>query len=239
MQKLDILAFGAHPDDVELSCGGALLKHTAQGKKAGIIDLTKGELGTRGNVELRLQEAEKAAKILGVSLRENLGMADGFFKNDEAHQIAVIKKIRQYKPVIVLANALSDRHPDHGKAAKLVSVACFLSGLVKIETELDGTKQEAWRPKAIYHYIQEKYFNPDLVIDISNEFDDKMKAIKMYSSQFFNPESDEPQTAISSPNFMEFIKARHADFGRIINTGYAEGFIAERSIGAESFFDII
>lgn len=234
--KLDILAFGSHPDDVELSCSGTLLKHISQGKKAGIIDLTRGELGTRGNIETRKKEAGKAAKILGISVRESLGFADGFFVNDRKHQLEIIKKIRQYQPEIVLANAPSDRHPDHGRGSQLVSDACFYSGLAKIKT---GKGQKAWRPKAIYFYIQDRYLKPDFVVDVSEFMNKKLDAIAAFSSQFYNPSSKEPETPISSPYFIGFVKARAADFGRNIGVQYAEGFIAARPLGVNSFFDLL
>lgn len=222
--KLDILAFGAHPDDVELSCSGTLLRHASLGKKTGIIDLTKGELGTRGTPALRLKEAKEAAKMLGLSIRENLGMEDGFFVNDKKHQVKIIQKIRQYQPEIVLANALEDRHPDHGRAGKLAADAAFLSGLSKIQTKLGGKKQEAWRPKAVYHYNQFLYHVPDFVIDISPFFEKKMNSIKAYASQFYNPHSKEPQTMISQPEFLDFIAHRCVEFGKEKGVTYAEGF---------------
>jgi bacillithiol biosynthesis deacetylase BshB1 len=224
--KLDILAFGAHPDDVELSCSGTILKNISLGKKVGIIDLTQGELGTRGTVAIRLKEAAHAAKILGASFRENMKMADCFFQNDKKHQLEIIKKIREYKPEVVLANALGDRHPDHGRAAQLVADACFLSGLGKIETKLKGKKQEAWRPKAIYHYIQYRKLKPDFVINISGFMEKKMQSIQAFGSQFFNPDSKEPATLISQPQFFDYIKKREAEYGEIINAKYAEGFNA-------------
>ena len=222
--KLDILAFGAHPDDVELSCSGTILKHIFLEKKIGIIDLTRGELGTRGSASVRLKEAALAAKMLGVSVRENLKMADGFFQNDKKHQLEIIKKIRQYRPDVVLANAIEDRHPDHGRAAKLVADACFLSGLVKIETKLNGKKQQAWRPKGVYHYIQYRKLRPDFVIDISAFINKKMEAIQCFGSQFYNPDSKEPDTLISHPQFFDYIKKREEEYGEIINAKYAEGF---------------
>lgn len=234
--KLDILAFGAHPDDVELSCSGTLLKHISQGKKAGIIDLTRGELGTRGNVELRNKEAASAAKILGVSVRENLGFADGFFQNDKKHQLEIIKKIRQYQPEIILANAPADRHPDHGRASQLVSDACFYSGLRKIIT---GKNQKAWRPKAVYFYIQDIYIKPDFMVDISVFMEKKLESISAFTSQFYNPESKEPETPISHLHFMEFVKARNSGFGRYIGVRYAEGFVTSRPVGISSLFDFI
>ena len=231
--KLDILAIGVHPDDVELSCSGTILKHLAQGKKVGILDLTQGELGTRGTGELRLLEAEKSAKILGVTIRENLGFSDGFFTNDKAHQIEIIKILRKYRPDIVLANAPKDRHPDHGRASQLVSEACFYSGLVKIETELNGETQELWRPKAIYYYIQDRFLKPDFVVDVSDFVDTKMESIMAFSSQFYNPDSDAPETPISGKAFLDFVKARMANFGRDIDVEYAEGYTVERVIGVE------
>lgn len=226
--KLDILAIGVHPDDVELACGGTLLKQASLGHKTGILDLTQGQLGTRGTPELRLQEAQDAAKILGVSVRENLGMQDGFFVNDKAHQLEIIKKLRKYQPDIVLCNAIKDRHPDHGRAAKLAADACFLSGLAKIETELNGQNQQPWRPKVVYHFIQAYYIEPNFVVDISNFQEQKMQAVFAYKSQFYNPNSTEANTFISSPEFLEFLKARNVDFGTIAGVKFAEGFTTHR-----------
>ena len=237
--KLDILAFGAHPDDVELGCGGTIAKEIALGKKVGIIDLTRGELGTRGSVEIRNQEAANAAKILGVSVRENLDMRDGFFVNDESHQFEIIKMLRKYKPEIVLCNAIDDRHIDHAKGSQLVSDACFLSGLMKIETEFDGEKQETWRPKLVYHYIQWKNITPDFVIDITGFNDKKVEAILAYSSQFYNAESNEPETPIASKNFLKILNYRAQDLGRLIGTDYAEGFTVERYLAVNSLGDLI
>jgi len=231
--KLDILAIGVHPDDVELGCSGTILKHISQGKKVGILDLTKGELGSRGSADLRLLEAEKSAKILGVSIRENLGFADGFFVNDKEHQLEIIKVLRKYQPDVVLCNAPIDRHPDHGRASQLVSEACFYSGLVKIETEFNGEIQDLWRPKAVYHYIQDRFLKPDFVVDVSEHLDRKMDAIMAFSSQFYNPNSDLPETPISSKKFLDFVKARMANFARDINSDYAEGFTTDRVIGVE------
>lgn len=236
--KLDILAFGAHPDDVELGCGGTLAKEIASGRTVGIIDLTRGELGTRGSVEIRDKEAAAAAKILGVSVRENLNMRDGFFINDEQHQLAVIRMIRKYKPEIVLCNAIDDRHIDHGKGSKLVSDACFLSGLRKIETEYDGKQQQAYRPKAVYHYIQWKNIEPDFVVDISGYNDKRVEAILAYSSQFYDPNSNEPETPIATKNFLESLNYRAQDLGRLIGTEYAEGFTAERYLAVNSLKDL-
>jgi bacillithiol biosynthesis deacetylase BshB1 len=237
--KLDILAFGAHPDDVELGCAGTIAKEIALGKKVGIIDLTHGELGTRGSAAIRDQEAVAAAKILGVSIRENLNMRDGFFVNDEVHQLEVIKIIRKYKPEIVLCNAIDDRHVDHGKGSKLVSDACFLSGLFKIETQYNEVKQEAWRPKLVYHYIQWKNLQPDFVVDITGYNDKRVESILAYTSQFYNPNSDEPETPIASKNFLESLNYRAKDLGRIIGVDYAEGFTVERYLAVNSLGDLI
>ena len=236
--KLDILAIGIHPDDVELSCAGTLLKHIEQGKKVGILDLTQGELGSRGSGKLRLVEAANAAKILGISVRENLGFADGFFTNDKTHQLEIIKIIRKYQPTVILSNAPSDRHPDHGRASKLISDACFYAGLLKVETTLNGVNQEKWRPKAIYNYIQDRYLNPDFVVDVTPFVATKIESIKAYASQFHNPTSTEPETPISGAKFFDFIKARMMTFGRDIGVDYAEGFIAERVVGVEDIMTL-
>jgi bacillithiol biosynthesis deacetylase BshB1 len=237
--KLDILAFGAHPDDVELGCAGTLAKEISLGRKVGIIDLTEGELGTRGSIEIRYKEAAKASEILDISFRENLKMRDGFFKNDEEHQMEVIKMIRKYRPKIVLCNAIEDRHIDHGKGAELVSDACFLSGLKRIETVLEGEKQEAWRPQVVYHYIQWKDLKPDFVVDITGFMDKKVEAIMAYNSQFYNPNSDEMVTPIATKNFLDSIKYRSQDLGRLIGTDFAEGFTAERYVAVSSLGDLI
>jgi bacillithiol biosynthesis deacetylase BshB1 len=236
--KLDILAFGAHPDDIELGAGGTIAKAIAEGKKVGVVDLTKGELGTRGTAETRKNEAENAAKILGLSARENLGFADGFFVNDKRHQLEVIKMIRKYKPEIVLCNAIDDRHIDHGKGSKLVSDACFLSGLIKIETDVEGENQEQWRPKHVYHYIQWKTITPDFVVDISNYIEIKQKAVDAYQTQFFNSDSNEPETPITSKTFLDSINYRARDLGRLVGVDYAEGFTVERYITVDSLFDL-
>ena len=236
--KLDILAIAVHPDDVELGCSGTLLTEKANGKRTGIVDLTRGELGTRGTPELRAEEAAKAALILGVDVRVNLAMADGFFRNDEDHQRLLIRAIRKYRPEIVLGNSLEDRHPDHGRAGHLIRDACFLSGLRKIETTDDaGKPQEQWRPKYIFHYIQDRYFEPDFVYDISPVFDAKLASIRAYSSQFHSSSyhKDEPQTYISSPEFLSAIIGRHQMFGKMIGVPYAEGFITEKMIGIKGF----
>ena len=236
--KLDILAFGAHPDDVELGCSGTIAKEVSLGKKVGIIDLTRGELGTRGSKEIRDQEAMAAATILGVQVRQNLNFRDGFFINDEQHQLEIIKTIRKYQPEIVLCNAIDDRHIDHGKGSKLVSDACFLSGLTKIETELDGKKQEAWRPKLVYHYIQWKNLEPDFVVDVTGFMDLKMQSVLAYGSQFFDPNSNEPETPITSKNFLDSIKYRAQDLGRLVNVEFAEGFTVERYLTVNSLSDL-
>lgn len=236
--KLDILAFGAHPDDVELGCAATIAKEISLGKTVGIIDLTRGELGTRGSAEIRDVEADKAAKILNVSVRENLSFRDGFFKNNEKHQLEVIRMIRKYKPEIVLCNAIDDRHIDHGKGSKLVSDACFLSGLPKIETSFNGSIQEAWRPKFVYHYIQWKNIEPDFVVDVTGFMDIKMKAILAYDSQFYNPDADEPETPITSKNFLDSVKYRAQDLGRLIGTDFAEGFTVERYLAVNSLTDL-
>ncbi len=237
--KLDILAFGAHPDDVELGCSGTLAKEIALGKKVGIVDLTRGELGTRGSAEIRDKEAAKSAKILGVAVRENLNMRDGFFVNDETHQMEVIKMIRKYRPEIVICNAVDDRHIDHPKGSKLVSDACFLSGLRRIETELDNAEQEAWRPKLVYHYVQWKNLEPDFVVDVSDFIEIKVKSILAYDSQFYNPKTKEPETPIATKNFLDSVKYRAQDLGRMIGVDYAEGFTVERYLAVNSLSDLI
>ena len=236
--KLDILAFGAHPDDVELGCGGTILKEISLGKKVGVVDLTRGELGTRGSAAIRDQEANAAAKILGVVARENLEMRDGFFVNDEKHQLEIIKMIRKYQPEIVLCNAIDDRHIDHGKGSKLVSDACFLSGLMKIETELDGEQHKPWRPKVVYHYIQWKNIEPDFVLDITGFTDKKIESILAYGSQFYDPNSKEPESPISSKNFLESLNYRSRDLGRLAGVEHAEGFTVERYLAVNSLADL-
>jgi len=237
--KLDILAFGAHPDDVELGCGATVAKEISLGKKVGIVDLTRGELGTRGSAEIRDMEAAKAAEILGVAVRENLRFRDGFFVNDETHQLEIIKMIRKYSPEIVLCNAIDDRHIDHGKGSKLVSDACFLSGLRRIETKIDGIVQEAWRPKLVYHYIQWKNIEPDFVVDVTGFMDKKIDAVMAYSSQFYDPNSNEPVSPIATKNFTESIEYRAKDLGRLIFSDYAEGFTVERYVAVNSLGNLI
>lgn len=237
--KLDILAFGAHPDDVELGCGATIAKEVSLGKKVGIVDLTRGELGTRGSAAIRELEAAKSATILGVSVRENMGFADGFFINDKNHQLEIIKMIRKYQPEIVLCNAVDDRHIDHPKGSSLVSDACFLSGLLKIETEIGGESQKKWRPKQVYHYIQWKNIEPDFVVDVSDFIDVKQKAVLAYSTQFYDPKSNEPETPITSKNFTESINYRAKDLGRLIGVEYAEGFTSERYVAVENLSKLI
>ena len=238
-EQLDILAFGAHPDDVELSCGGTIAKEVSVGKKVGIVDLTRGELGTRGSADLRAKEARQAASILGVSVRENLGLRDGFFKNDEPHQLDIIKILRKYRPNVVLCNAQTDRHIDHGRAASLVHDACFLSGLRKIKTFIDDRPQKLWRPSQLYHYIQWNNTPCDFVVDISDFIDKKMAAILSYGSQFYDEKSKEPDTPISSQQFLDSIQNRAADLGRIIGVGYAEGFTTQRQLAVAQISDLI
>ena len=238
--KLDILVFAAHPDDAELGAGATIAKEVALGRKVGIIDLTRGELGTRGTPEIRDMEADKAKQILGLAVRENLEFADGFFRNDREHQLTIIRTLRRYQPDIVLCNAIEDRHIDHARGSNLVSDACFLSGLVKIDTKLEGDDQwqEPWRPKQVYHYIQWKNLEPDFVVDVTGYIEKKMEAIAAYSSQFYDPNSDEPDTPISSKNFAESIKYRARDLGRLVGVEYAEGFTVEKHIAVNSLKDI-
>jgi len=237
--KLDILAIGAHPDDVELSCSGTIAKEIAQGKKVGILDLTRGELGTRGSAKIRDQEAKDAAKILGVSMRENLEFSDGFFINNIAHQLEIIKIIRKYRPDVILCNAIKDRHIDHGKGSQLVSDSCFLSGLRKIETTYQGNHQKPWRPRLIFHYIQWMEIEPDVIIDISGYIDQKIASVKAYKSQFFDETSKEPSTPISSNNFLDSVTYRARNLGRLIGTEHAEGYTLERCPAVSSVFDLI
>jgi bacillithiol biosynthesis deacetylase BshB1 len=238
--KLDILVLAAHPDDAELACSGTLLSHAEQGKKVGIVDLTLGELGTRGTVEIRRREALDSAQILGLSVRRNLELADGFFQNDRTHQLKVASAIRYYQPEIILTNAVSDRHPDHSRAAALVKDACFIAGLRKVETQDgEGHFQEPWRPNRLYHFIQDQYLVPDLIVDITPFWARKVAAIQAFSSQFYNPESNEPATYISSQGFMDSITSRAMEMGHYIGVQYAEGFTKVRHIGVKSLFDLI
>lgn len=239
MIKLDILVLPVHPDDAELGCAGVILKHNAMGKKSGIVDLTRGELGTRGTPEIRASEAEAAAKILNLAVRDNLGLPDGFFQNTPEYQLKVVEVIRRYQPEIVITNAYYDRHPDHGRASDLVQTACFLAGLRKIETLDNGQPQEAWRPKQLLHFIQDMYIKPDVLVDISEYWDTKIASVMAYGSQFHNPDwIDEPQTYISSPEFINNVEARDREFGRPIQAKYAEGFTSRKILGVESLFDL-
>lgn len=239
--KLDILVFGAHPDDAELGAGATIAKEVAAGKKVGIVDLTRGELGTRGTAEIRDKESAKAAEILGVIVRENLEFSDGFFQNDKEHQLEIIRMVRKYRPDVVLCNAIEDRHIDHAKGAKLVSDACFLSGLVKIDTKMDGGEnwQEPWRPRVVYHYIQWKNLEPDFVVDVSGFIEKKQQAILAYTSQFYDPESSEPETPISSKNFLDSVHYRARDLGRLVGVAHAEGFTTERLVAVEGLDNLI
>lgn len=237
--KLDILVLAAHPDDAELCCGGTIARHVSMNHKVGIVDLTQGELGTRGTPEIRAKEARDASEILGLAIRENLGFADGFFKNDEQHQRAVISIIRKYQPDVVLANAIYDRHSDHGRAAQLAADSCFLAGLAKIETVLDGKKQAPWRPNAVYHYIQSQFIKPDFIVDVTEFWDKKVASYMAYKSQVFNPVSNEPQTYISSPHFLRLIEARGVEFGNAVGTTYGEGFTVRRIPGVSNLLHLI
>ena len=238
MNKLDVLVIAAHPDDAELACSGTIAAHVAKGYKVGIVDLTMGEMGTRGTPELRLKEAAKAAEVLGLSARENLGFKDIYFQDDEVHQLKIVEMIRKYQPEIVLANAITDRHPDHGKGASVASKACFMSGLRKIETMLDGQAQEPWRPKFVYHYIQNNFIKPDFVVDISPYWETKLASIQAFASQFYTPNSEEPESFISSQSFLPFIEARAIEFGHSIFSKYGEGFTVERMLGVDDLFDL-
>ncbi len=237
--KLDILVLAAHPDDAELGCGGTIAKHVALGHKVGIVDFTRGELGTRGTIQTRDQEAADGARILGVSVRENLSLKDGFFRNLLEEQIAVVKAIRKYRPELILANAIRDRHPDHGKGADLAFECSFLAGLAKFETLDEGKVQAAWRPKALYHYIQSQYIKPDFIVDVSDSWEIKMKAIHAFRTQFYDPNNKEPNTFISNPGFLKMIESRAQEMGYAIGVNYGEGFTVRRFVGVKSLFDII
>ena len=236
--KLDILVFAVHPDDAELGCSGTILKHIALGKKVGIVDFTRGELGTRGTAETRDEEAAESAQILGLHARENLRFKDGFFKNDEAHQLEVIKMVRKYQPEIILTNALHDRHPDHGRAGDLANDAIFLSGLIKIDTTLDGVAQTAWRPKLVLQYIQDRYIKPDIIIDITDFMDQKEKSIRAFKTQFDSPDMKEPQTYISSPEFLDSVTGRAREYGKQIGVKYGEGFTSRKLLGVDNLFNL-
>jgi len=236
--KLDILVIAAHPDDAELACSGTIASQIAKGYKVGILDLTKGEMGTRGTPEIRMQESEESSRILGISARENIGFKDIFFKDDDQHRLEIIKIIRKYQPEIVLANAVSDRHPDHGKGGAVASNACFMSGLRKIETTLEGISQDPWRPKYVYHYIQNNYIKPDFVVDITDFWETKIESIKAFKSQFYDPSNKEPASFISSAEFLDFIEARSRELGHSIMVKYGEGFTVERTLGITDLFDL-
>lgn len=236
--KLDILVFAAHPDDAELSCSGTIISHVNKGRKIGIVDLTRGELGTRGTPEVREKEAAAASGVMGLAVRENIGFRDGFFVNDETHQLEVAKMIRKYRPSIVLANAIEDRHPDHGRASRLVSEAVFISGLRMVKTVSGTSEQEPWRPSAVYHYIQSVFITPDFVVDVSDAWDKKMEAIKCFNSQFFDPNSKEPETYISSPEFLKMLESRGKELGHAIGVKYGEGFTKERHLGVSDLFSL-
>lgn len=237
--KLDILALAAHPDDTELGCSGTIASHIAQSYKVGVVDFTRGELGTRGTPEIRDAEAKSSGKLLGLAVRENLGFRDGFFKNDEEHQLKLIQAIRKYQPEILLVNAINDRHPDHGRASELASEAWFKAGLKMIETTDENGPQDPWRPKVVYHYIQSRFIQPDLIVDISDHWDAKMESIKAFKSQFFDPNSRDPQTYISSPQFLEELEARAMEFGHAIGVKYGEGFTVDRTAGVRNLFNLL
>jgi len=239
MTKLDVLVFAAHPDDAELGCSGTIAALVAQGKKVGVVDFTQGEMGTRGTPEIRLQESAKAAKILQLSARENIGFKDVFFKNDETHQLKLVEMVRKYQPEIVIANAISDRHPDHGKGSSLATQACFMSGLRKIETSIEGINQSPWRPKVVYHYIQNNFINPDFVVDITPYWQTKIDSIMAFRSQFYDPTSKEPTSFISDPDFIPFVEARAREYGHKIMVKYGEGFTVERIPGVTNLFNLI
>jgi len=239
MLKLDILVLPAHPDDAELGCAGTILKHIALGRKVGIVDLTRGELGTRGSAEIRGKEAAQAAKILGLSVRENLAIPDGFFENTKEYQLKIIGVIRKYQPDIIITNAYHDRHPDHGRASELVEASAFLSGLRKIETYFDGKSQDAWRPDLVLHFIQDNYIKPDVLIDVTSFWDKKIESIHAFKSQFYWPgENDEPETYISSPEFIQIVEARAREFGKSIRVKYAEGFTSRKILGVDNLFGL-
>jgi N-acetylglucosamine malate deacetylase 1 len=236
--KLDILVLAAHPDDAELGAGGTIAKHVSLGYKVGVVDFTRGELGTRGTVKTRDEEAAASSQILGLSVRENLNFKDGFYQNDEAHQLEVARIIRKYQPNIVLANAVSDRHPDHAKGAALSFTACFLAGLSKVKTVDEGSEQKPWRPEALYHFIQSQFIEPDFIVDISDFWDKKMNAVKAFKTQFYDPSSAEPETFISNPSFMKMLESRAQEFGHTIGAKYGEGFTVRRILGVDDLYKI-
>jgi len=237
--KLDLLVIAAHPDDAELACSGTMALQIAKGKKLGIVDLTMGEMGTRGTPELRQEEAREAGGILGISVRENLKFRDAFLQNDETHQLELIKMIRKYQPEIVITNAKHDRHPDHGLASELTVISCFKAGLLKISTNHEGEDQKAWRPKAVYHFIQSQFIEPDFVVDVSEHWETKLASIRAFKSQFYNPDSKEPQTYISSPEFMKLIESRGKEMGHSIGVEYGEGFTVDRYLGIQDLWHLI
>ena len=236
--KLDLLIFAAHPDDAELGCSGTILRSIAAGKKVGIVDLTRGELGTRGTAETRDAETAASSRILGLHVRENLEMRDGFFRNDEEHQLKIIQMIRKYTPEIVFSNAMHDRHPDHGKASDLVNDALFLAGLPKIRTEIDGVQQDAFRPRLLFQYLQDRYIEPDIIVDVTEFWDKKMECILAFKTQFFNPDSEEKETYISTPSFLKVVEARSRDLGKAIGAEHAEGFTSRKLLGIDNLFDL-
>src|SRR6185369_4456554 len=236
--KLDILVLAAHPDDAEISCGGTIANHVSLGFKVGVVDLTRGELGTRGTAAIRDQEAADSSKVLGLSVRENLGLRDGFFKNSEEDQLKVVRAVRKYQPEIVLTNAIYDRHPDHGRASDLVYQACFLSGLLKVETEVNGKPQTAWRPKSVYYFIQSQYIQPDFVVDVSDFWEKKLESLRAFRSQFYDPQSKEPETFISNPGFLKLIEARGHEMGYAIGAKYGEGYTVKNLIGVDNLFHL-
>ncbi len=238
MTKLDILVIASHPDDAELGCSGTIAAHIAKGYKVGIVDLTQGEMGTRGTPEIRLQESKEAARILKLSARENLGYRDIYFLDDQEHQHKLIQIIRKYQPEIVLANAITDRHPDHGKGSNLATNACFMSGLRKIETKLNGKDKDPWRPKFIYHYIQNNFIEPDFIVDITPYWQTKIESILAFRSQFYDASNSEPQSFITDPEFLPFIEARARELGHRIFTKFGEGFTIERTVGVHDLFDL-
>ena len=236
--RLDLLIFAAHPDDAELGCSGTILRSIAAGKKVGIVDLTRGELGTRGTAETRDAETAASSRILGLHVRENLEMRDGFFRNDEENQLKIIQMIRKYTPEIVFSNAMHDRHPDHGKASDLVNDALFLAGLPKIRTEIDGVQQDAFRPRLLFQYLQDRYIEPDIIVDVTEFWDKKMECIRAFKTQFFNPDSDEKETYISTPSFLKVVEARSRDLGKAIGAEHAEGFTSRKLLGIDNLFDL-
>lgn len=236
--KLNLLVLAAHPDDAELGCGGTILKHISLGYKVGVVDFTRGELGTRGTADIRDKEAEESSRILGLHARENLKLADGYFQNSKEDQLKVVAAIRKYQPDIVLANARYDRHPDHGRGSDLAYDSCFLAGLPKVKTTLDGKEQSPWRPSVVYHYIQSLLIQPDLVVDITDFWDKKMEAVRAFRTQFFDPQSQEPETYISNPGFLKLLDSRANEFGHAIGVKYGEGFTVRRFVGVNNLFDL-